>query len=71
MRKLVFPSLTTDELNEIRRKVSQGLAEIERGEAIECENEEELRQVFDNIRAEAYRNLMNKKRKEGKRKHKR
>lgn len=63
---LIFPNLAPKEMASARRKVRQGLDEIERGEAIECESEEELRQIFEHIRAEAYRNLLNNKRKKAK-----
>ncbi|HEV3038446.1 MAG TPA: type II toxin-antitoxin system ParD family antitoxin [Candidatus Angelobacter sp.] len=63
----VFPNLTPKELDEVRRKVSQGSAEIERGEGIECEDEEDLRRFFDEVRAEAHRKLLNKRRRTAKR----
>ena len=58
---------TPKQINDIRRQVSQGLAEIERGEGSEYEGEEELRRFFDEVRTEAYIELLNKRRKKAKR----
>ena len=64
---LVFPNLTPMELADVRRKVSQGLAEIERGEGIECKDQEDLRRFFDEVRTEAHRKLLNKRRRKANR----
>jgi antitoxin ParD1/3/4 len=60
------PNLTAKQINDIRSQVSQGLAEIERGEASEYEGEEELRSFFDEVRTEAHNELLNKRRKKAK-----
>ena len=61
VRTIVFT-----QIEDIRRQISQGLAEIERGEASDYEGQKGLRRIFDEVRAEAYKNLLDKRRKKAK-----
>jgi hypothetical protein len=55
------------QMDEIRSRVNQGLAEIERGEARDYEGQEGLRRFFDEVRAEAHKELLDKRRKKARR----
>jgi hypothetical protein len=66
MRNLVTTNLTSKQIDEIRSRVRQGLAEIARGEAIDYEGREGLRRFFDEVRTEAHKKLLDKRRKKAK-----
>ncbi|HEV3315578.1 MAG TPA: hypothetical protein VG488_01365 [Candidatus Angelobacter sp.] len=66
MRNLVTTNLTSKQIDEIRSRVRQGLAEIARGEAIDYEGREGLTRFFDEVRTEAHKKLLDKRRKKAK-----